>query len=155
MWLRLAAYSDIGILEAPTALTRIHGTNMRDLYYSDRKIGDFRQRALVFQMFFDAHAAALPGAKALARQARRSLAAQVLDAANRCFNRQEGATAAKLAAVAQEIDTSILSTTDWWRVAAKRAVGWHASKAIGSTLGALRRSSGMLRASPASRSHQA
>ena len=149
MWLRLAAYSDIGVLEAPTALTRIHATNMRNSYYAERKIGDFRQRSLVFRMFFEAHAATLPGAEALARQARRSLAAEVLDSSKRCFDRREEATAAKLAAVAREIDASILSTMTWWRIAAKRTLGWRASKAIGSTLEVLRRSTGMARAGTA------
>ncbi len=139
MWLRLAAHADVGELRAPTALTRLHATNMRHAYYADRMIGDYRQRALVFRLFFEQQAKHLPGAEALARSAKRTLATEVLVASDRCFDKEDWANMTKLTELAREIDPTITRTALWWKTSAKRTVGWTWCRRYGSAKAALQR----------------
>jgi len=140
MWLRLAAHSDVGVLEAPTALTRVHTTNMRHAYYAELMIGDYRQRALAFHRFFDANARQLADAETLSQTAIRSLAKEVLVAANECFDKQEGdANVVQLIALAQEIDPTITRTALRWKTVVKRTVGWQWCQRIAQGRAALQR----------------
>ncbi len=145
MWLRLAAHADVGILTAPTALTRIHTTNMRHEYNADGAIPDYQQRALAFRRVFERQADHIPGAEDLARVARRSLAEELLTISDRCFDQGREAHAAKLAAVVREIDPTIVQTKWWWKTVAKRTVGWSWCQTYG------RAKEGLRGASPAAR----
>jgi glycosyltransferase involved in cell wall biosynthesis len=124
MWLRMAAHADVGTLQAPTALTRLHPANMQLGYYADQMIGDYRQRVSAFDKFFEGNAGQLPDADALSRTARHSLAMEVLVASDHCFGREDYANMARLTGIAQEIDPTITRTAWWWRTVLKRAVGW-------------------------------
>lgn len=139
MWLRMAAHADIGVLKAPTALTRIHTTNMRHAYYADRMIGDYRQRALAFRMFFERQAGQLADADVLAHTARRSLATEVLIASDRCFDKADEANMARLTDLAREIDPTITRTAWWWKTSTKRAIGWRWCRKYGQAKAALQR----------------
>lgn len=139
MWLRLAAHADVGILKAPTAITRIHTSNMRNEYHQDRLIPDYKQRALAFRLFFERHADHLPGARDLARSARRQLANEIVAASDGWFDQRMEADAARLAALAREIDPTIRRTKRWWKAAAKRTFGWDRCQSYGRAKMALRR----------------
>jgi len=130
MWLRLAARADVGMLQAPTALTRLHTTNMRHSYHAERMIGDYRQRASAFDLFFEANAGRLAGANALMRAAKRSLAMEVLVGSNKSFDFNDDAGMAQLRGLAKEIDPTITRTAYWWRTVVKRAVGWECCQRI-------------------------
>ncbi|WP_428662854.1 glycosyltransferase family 2 protein [Reyranella sp.] len=138
MWLRLAAHADVGILGAPTAITRIHASNMRHEYHVDRLIPDYQQRALAFRRFFERQAEHVPGAGDLARSAMRRLAEEVVVASDCWFDQGMEADAAGLAAVALEIDPTVVRTKRWWRTAAKRTVGWKLCQSYGRAKAVLR-----------------
>jgi len=145
MWLRLAAHADLGILDAVQSFTRIHAHNMRHDYCADRMIGDYSQRHLAFEMFFARQAPFLSDAAELARLARRSLADEVLLAADRCFDKADEPAAAQFAKLARTIDRSIVRRPFWWKAAAKRGLGWPLCQTIAPMLTAVRSAGPALR----------
>lgn len=126
MWLRLAAHADVGEIGALQAFTRLHGKNMRLVYEADSMIQDYRQRHLAFEMFFSSQSAALERAEELASCARRKLAEEILWAAARAF--EQGSSRRNVGRLMQEasaIFPSISSNLLWWKVWARRALGYH------------------------------
>ena len=140
MWLRLAAYGDVGVVSEVQAFTRIHVHNMRHGYKADRNSADYEQRHLAFQMFFDNQSERLEGADRLARLARRSIAEDVLWSAARHFEVAEGdAATARLMDLASTIDRSILWAPLWWKTSVKRVLGPRWWRALGPVLTVLKR----------------
>lgn len=155
MWLRLAAHADVGVLQAPTAFTRVHTTNMRHSYTAERMIGDYRQRALVFRMFFERQARQLIGREFLAKVARRSLAMEVLAGSGHAFDKRDDAYVARLAELAREIDPTIVRTVSWWRTVVKRTIGWEWCQRFSQAKAALRRVAAIVRRKQVSSEHGA
>lgn len=135
MWLRLAAHADVGEIGALQAFTRLHGKNMRLIYEADSMIQDYRQRHLAFEMFFSSQSAALERAEELASCARRKLAEEILWAAARAF--EQGSSRRNVGRLMQEagaIFPSISSNLLWWKVLARRALGYHGWHVLASIL---------------------
>lgn len=140
MWLRLAAYGDVGVIPEVQAFTRIHARNMRHGYKADRMRADYEQRHLAFRIFFDKQFERLESAGSLVRLARRSLAEEVLWSAARHFEEAEEDTAtARLMDLAPTIDGSIRWAPLWWKTSIKRTLGPRWWRSLGPVLAFLKR----------------
>jgi hypothetical protein len=96
---------------------------MRHQYYQDHMVADFRQRQLMFELFFKGPGARLPDAKRLQRLARHSLGRDVLWSAYRRFDKDDLPASTLLAGLAAEIDPAIVRAPTWWKLAAKQRLG--------------------------------
>jgi glycosyltransferase involved in cell wall biosynthesis len=83
MWLRLAAYSSVGALEAYQAVYRRHAANMSLAYTPEH---DLQQRKAALDFFLQTCGDALPNAEQLHRRLFWSLGCQAVQPASRAFN---------------------------------------------------------------------
>ena len=140
MWLRLAAYGDVGEIPEVQAFTRIHAHNMRHGYTADRVRADYEQRHRAFRIFFENQSERLENAERLARLAHRSLAEEVLWAAARHFEEaEEDAATVRLMDLAPTIDGTIRWTPLWWKTWVKRALGPQRWQALAPVIAVLKR----------------
>jgi glycosyltransferase involved in cell wall biosynthesis len=124
MWLRLAAHADVGFVPAVQAFTRIHANNMRHGYKAKRDLEDFRQRRLVFQIFFAADGCDSNERLVLKGLAYRSLADELLWGAARAFDESAPANiVTQLIAEARSVCPVVTGTALWWKVSARRLLG--------------------------------
>jgi glycosyltransferase involved in cell wall biosynthesis len=130
MWLRLAARADLAIVDAVQCFTRLHATNMRNEYYANRMLEDYRQRRLALELFFERQEAVLGDAGGLSRLAMTSLAREVFWAASGCFDQADEPATAELARLARSMDPSIVGLPIWWKLALKRLLGPRICEAI-------------------------
>jgi glycosyltransferase involved in cell wall biosynthesis len=87
MWLRVALVADIGYIAGPPqGRYRVHGSSMSDGVYQE-KLGDVRQRKLVFDSLFANHAAELARADIAARPTYVRIAGQPLWWACRAYEK--------------------------------------------------------------------
>lgn len=138
MWLRLAAKADLAVLDVAQSFTRRHRTNMREQYYQGHRVADFRQRRLMFELFFKGAGAQLPDAARLAQLAQRSLGREAVWSAYREFDRDDLAASTVLAGLAAEIDPAVVWAPTWWKLAVKRRLGPRMCRALWSPFAAAR-----------------
>ncbi|MBR0670156.1 glycosyltransferase family 2 protein [Neoroseomonas soli] len=122
MWLRLGAVGNVGVIDAWQACTRMHATNMRHAYAADRMIADFRHRLRAFESFGRKCAPQLATAPQLAGRGRAALSEEVLWAAARAFEADEGVDAVRLMHLARELRPGVVTSALWWKVAARLMV---------------------------------
>jgi hypothetical protein len=65
MWLRCAAFGDVGKIESVQGFRRLHDRNMSSFYYADGFVRDFEQRLDTFRIFFSEHGQGLKDGKQL------------------------------------------------------------------------------------------
>ena len=117
MWLRCAAYGNVGVIGAVQGYVRLHANNMRDRYKGP---ADYQQRYEAFVDFFDHNSAVIANAPQLKRQALRALARQLVrDASNALDN---GRRYAWMIALARKIWPGVRWTRSYWRLALKGIV---------------------------------
>jgi glycosyltransferase involved in cell wall biosynthesis len=131
MWMRFAANGDVGVVDAVQGFSRIHATNMRHAYTSNRMLADFEQRRKAFRLFFASPFAVDPTLRELSAIADRSLADEIVQAAARAFEDRSAETVEALTGLAKRICPTIVQTRPWRTLAVKRTIGysaWHAAE---------------------------
>lgn len=124
MWLRLAAYGDVGMLQSVQGYSRIHEKNMRYGYIGHEQMRrDYEQRRAAFDTFFESAGSRLPDANTLSVLAHRRLAEEVFWDASRKFDAGDLSGMRDLLALARSFDAEISQTGGWARLRLKRAVG--------------------------------
>jgi GT2 family glycosyltransferase len=125
MWLRLAAHSSVGVLEAYQAVYRRHPANM-SLAYSPEH--DLAQRRVALDLFFQTSADALPDAERLHQVLVWSLACQAVQRASSAFNEGKMELSERLSEFALDIDPDVKNSVPWALLLCKQHLGlgvWH------------------------------
>ncbi|CAN7392397.1 glycosyltransferase family A protein [Phenylobacterium sp. LjRoot219] len=120
MWLRCAAYGDVGEIDALQAFVRMHGENMRQGYAGANFLRDYGQRRDAFEIFFDAQGARVAGAADLRSQALSTLAHDLLWDASRAVEAGRGCS--EMIAFAAELWPAVRRSRQYRRLQIKRLV---------------------------------
>jgi glycosyltransferase involved in cell wall biosynthesis len=138
MWLRLAAYADVGEIEADQAIYRQHGQNMSVEWHSALKI-TFEHSRQAYETVLTEHAAAIPAAPRLRRVVRREVARRALRmATNRYCRGRVDPGVAWLESHAAEIYPRRRLLPEWWALQACKGVGPRAAAHMGPAVDILR-----------------
>jgi glycosyltransferase involved in cell wall biosynthesis len=128
MWLRCAAYADVGVIDAQQAYYRVHGGNMSLDYY--RGVGDLRQRCDAFDMVLTGCGARIEGVEELRDAARASVAREALRTAVSAFYRDQLVTCDDALRFAAELQPAIRDHADFVRLRRRRLLGHTACKLL-------------------------
>jgi len=113
MWLRLAAHSDIGVIDAYQAVYRRHAANMSSLYYVDMWLPDLRQRKAAIEHFMSTCHDLLPRAAEMQKKFFGLLAEEAVRYAKTAFNQDEVERCQQLCQFAVEISPQIKRSYLW------------------------------------------
>ncbi len=125
MWMRFAAHSDIGVLDAEQAYYRVHTTNMHVLNYKSN-ISEWQQRRLAFEWVFREYGKSIDGADRLARLWTRSLAWVAVWDARTAY----ASGNVDLARDLLEFAVTTYRGARWWRAYVKTSVTMKAGTAL-------------------------
>lgn len=120
MWLRFAAYAEVGFIDQAQAIYRRHTANMSTTYSPEQ---DLAQRKEAFEVFLSSCAPVLANVDELRSWFVHELALDAVKSASRAFN--EGATGLsdRLCDAALKIDPKVEGTPSWLALACKRRLG--------------------------------
>ncbi|MGO4440690.1 glycosyltransferase family 2 protein [Rhizobium sp. RAF56] len=137
MWLRLAAEGEVGFLNSPQAVYRIHSQNMSRTYSSSR-LPDVLQRRAAIEHFFN-HADGLDQ-NLLHKILLDALGRDAMRQASAAFNDGEFSISSELSRVARDCYPGVRYTAPWIRHQINRAIGrraWHALRSTYRRVGQL------------------
>lgn len=139
MWLRIAAYADIGELQADQAIYRQHGENMSVQWFSALQ-ATFEHSLRAYETVLIEHANAIPDAPRLREMVRRETARRALRmATNRfCRGSSDPLAATWLESHANEIYPRCRRLPQWWGLQACKLLGPQAAGHIGPAVDQLR-----------------
>jgi GT2 family glycosyltransferase len=123
MWLRLAAHSSVGIVEAYQAVHRRHANNMSLLYRAEYKLPDVKQRKAALDCFFDTCCSVIEDPLKLQRKFFRSLAYDALCYAIDAFDMGEMGASKALSEFALSVSPEIRRSLPWIRLACQYRLG--------------------------------
>jgi hypothetical protein len=122
MWLRFAARTGVGVLDADQAFKRMHERNMQ-LQYVRPALGDLPERKATFESFFQKEGRLVPDRERLAKLAFRSLGTEAFWAASKEFDRGDLVKCRECLGFADSTYPAIRSLAIWNRLRFKRAMG--------------------------------
>jgi glycosyltransferase involved in cell wall biosynthesis len=123
MWLRLAAHSSVGILDANQAVYRKHGTNMSEAYFGQDWLPDVKQRRLVIDCFVETCGHLLSDIDQIRHRMMRELSHNAIGIASATFNDGEIEASRRLEVFALSLSTGVMMSPAWLKLACKRSVG--------------------------------
>jgi glycosyltransferase involved in cell wall biosynthesis len=127
LWLRCAARSAVGILDAEQAYKRMHGRNMQ-LDYTVGALRDLDGLKAAFDTFFRNDGGCVHDGQRLHAAALRALGERGFWAASAAFDRGDAASCRELLAFALANDSDLTSRREWARWRWKQRLGlrlWH------------------------------
>jgi glycosyltransferase involved in cell wall biosynthesis len=131
MWLRLAAYADVGEFDGFLAIWRRHESNMQFEYYrSDYGIADLSQRRAAIDWFSEYCKPALADAVGVRKRLLSPLAQDALKHASGAFNDGRVEVVAQLEEFALSADPGVKQTHRWRLLTLKRAFGMRLWRAL-------------------------
>jgi glycosyltransferase involved in cell wall biosynthesis len=141
MWLRLAAYADVGELKADQAVYRQHGGNMSVEWFSALLPANFKESRRAYETVLTEHATAIPDAPVLLRVVRRQVARRALRmATNRyCRGQFDRRTVGWLESHASDVYPRCTDLPEWWTLQACKCAGPRAAAYIGPVADVVRR----------------
>jgi glycosyltransferase involved in cell wall biosynthesis len=122
MWLRFAAVSDVGVVDAAQAFKRMHGRNMQIEQFGSAA-ADLNQRRAAFATYFADWGRNLGNWERLAAQAQRALGHDAFWAASRAFDAGDEAACRDLLQLAIEWSPELQGGAAWRRLMWKRRLG--------------------------------
>jgi Glycosyl transferase family 2 len=134
MWLRLAAHSRVGILDAHQAVYRRHGANMSLKATASSMLPDLEQRRAALDAFLGSCSDALPDAPELRRRLFRSLGRDAIRFASIAFNEGDTEACSRISDFAVAVSPPIRRSLPWLRLACKRRLGFGAWRALQSVV---------------------
>jgi hypothetical protein len=135
MWMRFALHADVGYLRGvDQAYYRVHGANMSTAYYGESGVRDLRQRLAAYEALL-ARArtgARLPGADALERRLRRTLARDALQRAGRAYDkgRADVEPVADMVDFARDAYGSLDALPEWYTLRLRQRLGPRAAATL-------------------------
>ena len=123
MWLRLAAYGSVGILESSQAVYRRHGENMSHAYFRESKLPDLEQRKLAVECFLDSAGHLVGDVERMRNRFLRELSVNAVGYASDAFNEDEMKLSREFARLAVSLDPGIRQTLPWAKLVCKRIMG--------------------------------
>jgi hypothetical protein len=124
MWLRCAARSNVAVIEGvPQAFYRRHQNNMHTAHGKEGLLKGLRERATAYEIFFSTHAALVPHADALLRQALDRVARDALHRTGILFDQSEGQhdELSQGVEMARSLTNRAEQTAEWRRVQSRLA----------------------------------
>jgi len=122
MWMRLAVYGSVGVLEAQQAFYRFHDANMH-VPYTSRPVKDSAERKEAFALFFRHLSEQVPQREQLESLAQRGVALQAYWAAVGAFERGDERTYQELIDFALDHYPALRTTREWHKLRLKRWLG--------------------------------
>jgi glycosyltransferase involved in cell wall biosynthesis len=132
MWLKYAAYADVGILDTDQAYYRIHSENMSKAMIAD-PLMRFRQCKLIFEAFFEDAGERLVNRETLRNQAFEAIARDALSAAYSAFHERDLDRCREMMNFAASCWPAIVHQTpyQWLRLKARIGPrGWNVLRAL-------------------------
>ncbi|MBX3300745.1 MAG: glycosyltransferase [Nitrospira sp.] len=125
MWLRFAAHSAVGKVEACQAVYRRHNDNMSLNYYKreEKYLPDIQQRKAALDCFFKTCSHVLPNAQRLHRKLSRALGCETIGCASAAFNAGKMDVSEELLELALSVYPQIKRSLPWAKLACKRGMG--------------------------------
>jgi glycosyltransferase involved in cell wall biosynthesis len=120
MWLRFAACSAVGVIDAEQAYWRLHRQNMRDQYQG---LASLRQHKDAFDSFYREWGERLPDGQRLKRSFYHCLATAGFWHASASFDRGQTSVCDRELEFALELDPDLRLHKNWARLKYKRLVG--------------------------------
>ncbi|SRR6266478_3155362 len=128
MWLRFAAASSVGFINAYQACHRMHNQNMSEIHFRDQR--DLCQRRDAFALFFADIGNRVAHASQLKLIASRALSQEALWQATKAFEDELQRVSQSWLELSREINPSIRKTKQWKGFQLKRFVGARAWKRV-------------------------
>jgi glycosyltransferase involved in cell wall biosynthesis len=122
MWMRFAAYGDVGVLDAVQAYYRVHAASMSRAYYETALL-DLRQRKAAFDAVFEGHGASIREGDRLRQMADRELSMIAFWAASDAFETGDMARFRGLLDFALQVDPGVLARPEYARLLWKLRIG--------------------------------
>lgn len=124
MWLRLAAYADVAVINSFQAVYRRHETNM-SLQYANRNtcVPDFMHRRDALETFFRSGGSRVPHAQDLHRQLLHSLGREAISSASSAFNDGNMSDCAELLQFALNLSPKLRRSLPWQKLRLKQIAG--------------------------------
>jgi GT2 family glycosyltransferase len=145
MWLRLAAYSAVGVSPAYHAVYRRHASNMSWYYFDRSCLLDIQQRKEAFDCFMDACREILPDAEDTYRRFSRLLACDAVASASGAFSEGEMEVSKQLSALAFRLYPQVKRSAAWSKLTCKRVLGRSAWRALQPAVNSIRQALSPLR----------
>jgi glycosyltransferase involved in cell wall biosynthesis len=123
LWLRLAAHSSVGNLEAKQAVYRQHAGNMSLSYTTTSWLPDLLQRKAAIDQFIRRCKGVLPGWEKIHQDLARSLARDAVGFASTAFNRCDLELSKQFAEFARTESPSIIRSPSWIKFRLKQFLG--------------------------------
>ena len=123
MWLRLAAYGSVGVIDSYQAAYRLHDSNMSLAYYDDGAVPDLRHKKAAIDCFLET-CNSLPGVAELRSGLLRSLGAMAVGKASAAFNDNNHVLSERLTCFALEVHPGIARSLPWAKLSCKRKLPW-------------------------------
>lgn len=123
MWLRLAAHSSVGKLDAYQAVWRRHGENMQNTYYSNGGLADLQQRKAAIDYFLASSNRVLPDARELHDRLLKALAKDAVGASSAAFGQDNREISEEISQFACNLWPEVRRTRSWHLLAIKRLIG--------------------------------
>lgn len=138
MWLRLAAYSAVGVSHAYHAVYRRHANNMSWYYFNRSCLLDIQQRKEAFDCFMEACREILPDAEDTYRRFSYLLACDAVAAASGAFSEGDMEVSGQLSALAFSLCPQVKRSVVWSKLTCKRLLGRRAWCALQSAFNTIR-----------------
>ncbi|KKC38842.1 hypothetical protein WH87_08125 [Devosia epidermidihirudinis] len=119
MWLRLAAYGDVGYVDADQAVYRLHGTNMSIAYDG---LADLEARRMALAIFIADGAQRIDPTGALERECLHRFSGEAFRMASMALNRGETKAAARYRDYGLSISPTARFSTRWLKLLAKQVL---------------------------------
>ncbi len=129
MWMRFAAHSQVGILDADQAYYRLHEVNMSRAYYAS-PLADWKQRQEAFATVFREQGMAVAESVRLEQKSNLSLAWAAFWEANKAFEVGDPDRCQELLDFALELDPGLVKRSEYTRLRWKRRAGREVWSAI-------------------------
>lgn len=136
IWLRMAAYAQVGELDADQAFRRLHTANM-SLNFSP--LGRLAEQKRAFDTHFRSQEPLRPAVAALQAVVHRTIAQSAFWSAAQAFDRGDTSTCEECLAFASTAFPEIQSSVPWRRLQWKRRLGPSACRVIGPLATRMRR----------------
>lgn len=132
LWLRLASYADVGVVNADQAVYRRHSGSMSNEY---KWLRDLEQREAAIRWFINESAPRLRDCDDLCSHLLRQVGLDAVGAASAAFNEERFDVMQQLSAYALKISPTVNRSLPWMKLALKQwlgLAGWRALNALAS-----------------------
>ncbi|MGZ3607238.1 MAG: glycosyltransferase family A protein, partial [Syntrophales bacterium] len=144
MWLRFAAHSSVGTLDAYQAVWRRHGGNMQLAYYRHKGLSDLQQRKQALDCFLDTCRHTRQDIPQIYRRLLKPLSKEAVQRASSAFNDNEIELSEQLSEFALSVWPEVWRTFPWFILVSKKLIGVRGSRALAPAVAEIRQAASKL-----------